>query len=60
MAWPLASVLIRIGFEKLGKARIGSSLRASYNNMNASLTEMLQAKILFFLSLAVIGEAMCA
>ena len=60
IAWPLASVVTRKGFEKSGSARIGSEIRGSFNRIKASSAAWLHEKILLFLREEVIGEAIRA
>ena len=60
MACPLASAVTRNGFEKSGRARIGSDVRASFKRMNANSVAWLHKNILVFLRVEVIGEAMRA
>ena len=60
MAWPLASVVTRNGFAKSGKARIGSDMMASLSKMKACSASSFHAKVLDFLRVEVMGEAMCA
>ena len=60
MVFPLAFVVTKKYFEKSGRARIGSDIRASFKRLKASSAAGVHIKALVFLSVEVIGVAIFA